>query len=145
MITMELTYVILADAAELSPNGKFSLLGGGIENIFAPTFPAIHPGLALVVRLRARSSEVEQDHKFHVDIIGPNDFNVTPGTIIEFKPRTMPGEPDRPVAFTLVMNIVPIVLPEPGTYLGHLYVDSQEVGTFPLDVQKSTIDEASSS
>ena len=116
-----------------------------IENIFAPTFPAIHPGLALVVRLRAQSLEVEQDHKFHVDIIGPNDFNVTPGTIIEFKPRTMPGEPDRPVAFTLVMKIVPIVLPEPGTYLGHLYVDSQEVGTFPLDVQKSTIDEASSS
>lgn len=142
---MELIYVIPADAAEVGPSGKFSLLGGGIENIFAPTFPAIHPGLALVVRLRARSSEVEQDHKFRVDIIGPNDFNVTPGASIEFKPMTVPGEPDRPVTFTLVMNMTPIVLPEPGTYLGRLYVDSQEVGTFPLDVQKINSDEVSNS
>jgi len=142
---MELIYVIPADAAEASPNGKFSLLGGGIENIFVPGFPAIHFGLALVVRLRVLSSEAEQDHKFHVDIIGPDDFQVTSEVIVEFRPRALPGEPDRPITFTLVMNIPPLVFPESGTYLGHLYVDNQEVGTFPLEVQKLTIDETSSS
>ncbi len=142
---MELIYVIPADAAELNPNGKFSLLGGGIENIYAPTFPAIHPGLALVVRLHVLSAEVEQDHKFRVDIIGPNDFQVTPGAIVEFKPRALPGESDRPITFTLIMNLSLLVFPEPGTYLGHLHVDSQEVGTFSLDVQKLDSDKVSSS
>lgn len=142
---MELIYVIPADAAELNPNGKFSLLGGGIDKIFASTFPAIHPGLALVVRLHVLSAEAEQDHKFRVDIIGLNDLLVTPGAIVEFRPRALPGELDRPITFTLIMNLFLLVFPEPGTYLGRLYVDSQEVGTFSLDVQKLDSDKASSS
>jgi hypothetical protein len=143
---MELIYVIPADAAETSANGKFSLLGGGIETIFAPIFPVIHPRLALVVKLRALSPEVEQDHTFRVDIIGPNDFHVTPEARVEFRTGALPSEPDRPITFTLVMNMSSLVFPEPGMYLGHLYVDSQEVGTFPLGVQKHNphIDEVSS-
>lgn len=140
---MELIYVIPADAAEASPNGKFSLLGGGIENIYVSTFPAVHPGLALVVRLRVLASEAEQSHNFRVDINGPNDFHVTAGEIAEFRLKVSQGEHDRSNILSLIVNMSPLVFPEPGTYLFQLYVDSQEVGQFPLFVQKLNIDEVS--
>jgi hypothetical protein len=142
---MELIYVIPADAAEAGPGGKFSLLGGGIENIYAPAFPAVQPGLALVVRLRVLASEAEQDHKFSIGIIGPKDFRVTSGDIAEFRPTPLHGVSDRPLTVNLILNMPLLVFPEPGTYHFHLYVDSQEVGMFPLDVQKIPIDEVSSS
>jgi hypothetical protein len=132
---MELIYVIPADAAEANPNGKFSLLGGGIDNISVPAFPAVHPGIALVVRLRAQTSEAKQSHSFHINIDGPNNFQTTPGAIAEFTPIALQSEPDRPIVLNLVMNIALLVFPEPGTYLFHLYVDNQEVGMFPLYVQ----------
>src|SRR5438132_4339228 len=134
--TMELIYVILADAAQTHPDGKFSLLGGGIENINALAFPAIHPGLALVVRLRARAAEAKESHDFRVDLAGPNDSYVTSQAIIGFRSTASQDEPDHPVIFNLIINIPILVFPEPGTYLFHLYVGTQEVGNFPLNVQK---------
>jgi hypothetical protein len=142
---MELIYVILADAAQVDPSGKFSLLGGGIENINALAFPTVQPGLALVVRLRVLSSEAEQDHKFSVDISGPKDFRVRSGDMAEFRPTLLSGVSDRPLTVNLILNMPLLVFPEPGAYHFHFYVDSQEVGTFPLDVQKITSGEVSSS
>ncbi len=134
--TMELIYVILADAAQTHPDGKFSLLGGGIENINAPAFPAVHPGLSLVVRLRAQASEAKEPHDFRIDIAGPNDFYVTAGAIVGFRSAALQDDPDHPVAFNLIINMPILVFPEPGTYFFHLYVGTQEVGNVPLNVQK---------
>jgi hypothetical protein len=142
---MELIYVIPADAAQAVPNGKFSLLGGGIENINALAFPAVHSGLALVVRLRVLASEAEQDHKFSIDITGPKDFRVRSGDIAQFRPISSRSVPDRPFAVNLILNMPLLVFPEPGTYHFCLFVDGQQVGTFPLDVQKIDSDEVSNS
>ncbi len=131
---MELIYVIAADAAQANPDGKFSILGGGVETIHALTFPAVHPGLALVVRLSGQASEANQSHDFRVDIAGPNDFYVTAGGIAGFSSVALPEEPDRPTALNLVLNMPILVFPEPGTYLFRLYVDTKEVGNYPLYV-----------
>jgi len=42
---MELDFAILADAAATPPDGKLYLMGGGIENIIARTFPCLHTNL----------------------------------------------------------------------------------------------------
>lgn len=144
VITMELIYVIVADAAQANPNGKFSVLGGGVENINALTFPAVHPGLALVVRLSVQASEANQSHDFRVDIAGPKDFYVTAGGITGFRSVALHEEPDRPTTLNLVMNMPLLVFPEPGMYLFHLYVDTKEVGNFPLYVLELNPNDASS-
>ncbi len=133
---MELIYVILADAAQTHPDGKFSLLGGGIETINALTFPALHPGLALVVKLGARVAEAKEPHDFRVDIAGPNDFYVTAVALTGFRSTVSQDEPDHPVTFNLIINIPILVFPEPGIYFFQLYVGAREVGKVPLNVQK---------
>lgn len=141
---MELIYVIVADAAQANPNGKFSVLGGGIENIYVPAFPAVHPGLALVVRLSVQVSEANQSHDFRVDIAGPNDFYVTSGGIVGFRSVALQEEPDRPTTVNLVMNMSLLVFPEPGMYLFRLYVDTKEVGNYPLYVLEPNPNDATS-
>lgn len=133
---MELIYVIAADAAQAHPDGKFSLLGGGIETINALAFPVIHPGLALVVRLRAQTAEAREPHDFRVDIAGPNDFYVTAVALTGFRSTASQDDPARPVTFNLIINMPILVFPDPGTYFFHLYVGTVEVGNFPLNVQK---------
>jgi len=142
---MELIYAIPADAAQTSPDGKFSLLGGGIENIYAPAFPAVHPGLALVVRLRVLASEANQKHKFSIEITGPKDFHVSSGDVAEFKPAPFHSASDGSFTVNLAITMALLVFPEPGTYDFHLSVDSQEVGVLPLSTRKVNNDEASSS
>lgn len=133
---MELIYVIPADAAQAHHDGKFSLLGGGIETISAFTFPSVHSGLALVMRLRAQAAEFKESHDFRVDIAGPNDFYVNAVALTGFRSATSQDEPSHPVTFNLVINIPIVVFPEPGTYVFHLYVGTEEVGSFPLIAQK---------
>lgn len=141
---MELIYVIVADAAQANLNGKFSVLGGGIENIYVPAFPAVHPGLGLVVRLSVQASEANQSHDFRVDIAGPNDYYVTAGGTARFSSVALHDEPDRSTTLNLVMNIPILVFPEPGTYLFRFYVDTKEVGNYPLYVQELDPNDASS-
>jgi hypothetical protein len=136
VIAMELVCIILADAAQAHPDGKFSLLGGGIENIRVIAFPVVQPGLALVARLRLLASETEQGHKFSVDIIDPKGFQVKSGDVAEFKPTPLHGVSDHPLMVNLILNMSLLVFPEPGIYHFRLYVDGQQMGTFPLDVQK---------
>jgi hypothetical protein len=144
VIAMELIYVIVADAAQASLNGKFSVLGGGVENIYAPAFPAVYPGLALVIRLSVQASEANQSHDFRVDIAGPNDFHVAAGSIAEFRSVALHEEPDRPSTLNVVMNMPLLVFPEPGKYLLRLYVDTNEVGDYPLYVLESNPNDVSS-
>ncbi|HUY77024.1 MAG TPA: hypothetical protein VMV29_09660, partial [Ktedonobacterales bacterium] len=59
---MQLQFAILADAAQVLPGGKFVIMGGGVQVLNAPSFPAMNPALALIVRLSVNSEEVEQQH-----------------------------------------------------------------------------------
>lgn len=142
---MELIYVILADAAEATSNGKFSILGGGIENIYAAAFPTVQPGLAMVIKLRPAASEVELEHEFRVEITGPNEYHAARGDVVPFKIVSAPGTSDVATAINLVINMQILLFPEPGYYVFHFFVDSQEVGIFPLHVQKPSASEISGS
>lgn len=141
---MKIIYVIVADAVQANPNGKFSILGGGIENIQAFGFPAIHPALGLVVGLSAQASEANQSHDFRIDISGPNDFSVTAGGIPDFRFAASHNTSERPSVIKLVFNMGILVFPEPGTYHFHLYIDAKEADNFPLDVLELNPNDANS-
>jgi len=43
---MHIEYAFLADAADASPTGKLYVLGGGIDELIVPQFPAVHGRLS---------------------------------------------------------------------------------------------------
>jgi hypothetical protein len=57
----------LADAAE-SVNGKIYAIGIGWNTIFAQTFPATHPRIALGVTVHVPFTATNQQHRFSVHL-----------------------------------------------------------------------------
>lgn len=134
---MQLQYVILADSAQILPDGTFVIIRGGVEYINAPSFPAMNPSLALVARVALNPDDFDHEHRFRVELQTPDGTNVTPAQgNSTFTPRAhaatnqvfTPG-------YVFVVNFPGLVFPMAGTYQFRLFVDDQEVGATPINLQ----------
>lgn len=130
---MRLDYAFLANAAEISGTGLFSVLGGGIDIIDTPAFPSSHPSLALILRLRVESDELYQDHRVEIILLDSKETMIFPETHGTFHPipkRSLPSNLLTP--FTAVVHFSSILFPEEGIYAFHIRVDLQKMGIVPL-------------
>jgi hypothetical protein len=75
----EIDYAFLADAAQVQPGQKFSVLGGGISRIAGPAVPFLHPHLALVIGLRLGSAERGREHEIGFRLVDPEGGDVASG------------------------------------------------------------------
>lgn len=128
---MKVIFAVLADAANVSQEGKLNILGN-FANINATTFPAQHPEMNLVLRLEASPAEVGTKKKLEVQLIGEDgqrigglnaDFEVPP-------PRSA-GEP---INMQSVVRLVGIVFPKAGRYAMHILINEEEKADIPLTV-----------
>lgn len=135
--SMQLQYAILADSAQILPDGKFVIMGGGVEYINAPSFPAMNPSLALVVRLSVNSQEVGHEHQFRLELLMPDGTTVLPiqgNTAFTPKPPTTSGIVV-PLNYMFVVNFPGLVFPAAGKYAFRLVVDDRKVSEVPLYLQ----------
>ena len=134
---MKLVYTILADAAEAMPSGKLFVLGGEIDTIFVPAFPAIHNRLALVVKFDLEpEDEREASHTIRVDVSGLDNAMLMKGADLTFTtPSTEPAVPDQPRRALLVLNFPPLLFPIPGKYTLQVVLDGNLVTEVPVRAQ----------
>lgn len=62
---MEVHVAVLADAANVAPPGKLNMLGV-FDTIHASSFPALHPAMALVLRLKVSYEDANSSHRLSV-------------------------------------------------------------------------------
>jgi hypothetical protein len=120
---MKIAYAILADAAQATPDGKISMLGGDFEVIYALRFPVIHPYLSLVIRLDVEREECGREHRVRVSVLGPLSRTVAPPQTVRFTPQYNPESPEGKVRTFLVINFQGLEFPTSGTYQFPLVVD----------------------
>jgi hypothetical protein len=58
---MELSFAFFASAAEVSPDGRFNLLGGGVDRLQVSTLPTFLPA-SLVVRFTVPPDAAGREH-----------------------------------------------------------------------------------
>jgi hypothetical protein len=133
---MRVVFAILADAASVSAEGKFSILGGDLGAIYVSNVPAMHPSLSLVVKLAALPEEAGHEHVFRVEVRSPEDASVLHRTEAPFTAYASSDDGDEASA-GFVVNIIALILPSVGKYTIHLFVDAAELHTIPFWV-KST-------
>lgn len=128
---MDVVFAVLADAANVSQEGKLNILGN-FANITANTFPARHPAMQLVIRMEASPAEVGQDKKMEV-VIMDEDANKIGGFGADFKvpPPKRSGER---VQMLIVMGLLDTVFPKKGKYAIVVLVNGNEEATVPLSV-----------
>lgn len=129
---MKLVFAMLADSATTSQDGKVSIQGGGINTVSAPTFPAIHPTLALVVKLDGDGSDrPETATTLVVEGRTPQGDLLFQGTSapIQWRPSDSQG---RPANYTFVITVPMLVLPTEGRYTFRVLLGNQELISLPL-------------
>src|SRR6266581_1193732 len=68
---MHLDFAVVADYALVDQSGKMSVLGI-FQHIWVPQFPAMHPRLHLVLRLKGKRTEVGE-HQVQIKLLDEDD------------------------------------------------------------------------
>jgi hypothetical protein len=119
----EIEYAFLADAAETNPGHKFHVLGGGITRIGGPSFPLVHPHLALVVGLMVTAPETRREHELGIVLLDPDGREVTSAT----GALVARGHEDgRDNIVTFSVDLYGLGFPAPGDYSFRILVNGSE-------------------
>jgi hypothetical protein len=135
---MILRYILMADAAVPREAGKVDLIGAGVEAIFAPSVPAIHSAITVVVRLSLSPEEASRAHSVAVTLTAPDGKQVAGGEgEVAALPREQLAqiEEDAVIGAPLLFPLVSIVLPVYGRYQVAVTWDGEPVADpLPLTV-----------
>ena len=136
---MKLAYAFLADAAQVTPDGKFSVSGGGVEILTAPGFPVLTPSLSLLIRLIVEQDELGRAHELRLELLDPDNHNLLPlDAESTFAPQLHPRTfVDMSLSYMFVVNIPGFVFPSAGRYVFRVLIDSAPVGEVPLHLALS--------
>ena len=126
---MILDFAVVADYALVDQAGKISVLGI-FQHIWVQQFPAMHPRLHLVLRLKGKRTEVGEHgvqirlaDDAGVEILGGN------GTVTFAEPPA--GVTDIEAGAILVFDVP---FPHAGQYRFEITVDGQVLATVPITV-----------
>jgi hypothetical protein len=125
---MELNYAFLANSAEVTSDGRFFVLGGGIDGFATNGLPTILPAMSIIVSIRFYAEECDKNYEFSSKIIAPSgtELGGKAATVLSPKiPVETPGiGPNMKVAFAFLG----LLLPEMGRYTCLFAVDDRQIG-----------------
>jgi hypothetical protein len=126
--SVDVTLALLADAANISREGKLNVLGA-FSQIIAPEFPYDHPMMTLVLRLDAASEDFEQPRRitivnFDEDL---NEHGQINGEVIA--PATSDGTH---AVYDETIPVPGALFPRPGRYVWRIMVDGVVKAETPL-------------
>lgn len=131
---MDVTLALLADAANISKEGKLNLLG--IFNIIhTNAFPAIHPKMQLVLSFEATHAEVGRQKNVEIVLYDADDNKL--GSITGKFPIPR-GESGYPIQLNQILNIPPLRFEKPGDYAFHILIGGEDKKSILLRVVAST-------
>ncbi|HEV2012367.1 MAG TPA: hypothetical protein VGR77_00560 [Candidatus Dormibacteraeota bacterium] len=130
---MNLAVALLADSAIANPqDGKLYVLGGGISWIGAPSFPAVHPAIALALNFLFAPSECGRPHTVEVRLLDPDGREIVPAFTQQFVPPKNPTDPTLPSGWVNVCSYIQLRFEKPGDNAFSIMLDGQEVASLPL-------------
>ncbi len=129
---MEVEWLILADAAQVTSN-KLYLLGGGWDRlVIARTFPVTHQ-MAVATAFRVSWNETNQEHDFEIEVINADGAGVAK-LAGQFEVGRPPGIPPGQDQRTQIAVNLGLPLKHPGTYEVVARLNGEESRRFPFNV-----------
>ena len=131
---MKLEDIFLARFADLTPDGLFTVVGGGVNRINAGGFPWSWGVLFLLARLRLTVEEAQRPHMTAVEREMPNGQIELIGleSPMMALPPTAELGPDGMVGVSFNFCLMPVVFSEAGIYRYRLKIDSHVIGVADL-------------
>jgi hypothetical protein len=131
---MQLEDIFLARFADLTPDGLFTAVGGGMNRINAGWFPWTWGVLFLVARVRLTVEEAQAQHTAAVERetpYGPIE-PIGPESPMMPLPSTAESGPDGKFGLSCNFCLMNLFFPQAGIYKYRLKIDGQEMGLAEL-------------
>lgn len=112
---MRVELAFLADYAVANPDGKFYVIGGGIQRVESHEYPTTIPLVSLVVRIRYEPEESAKQFPVRLEAFDPAGSRLME-IRAELWSRPNPDGPDLPTFGHLVLSLQGMELRTPGTY-----------------------------
>lgn len=126
---MELVYSFLANSGEVMPDGRFNVLGGGIEGVSASAVPIILPSLAIVVVFNFAPDEIGQEYPVGLSLIQPNGVPSEISGSLLLHPKMPEIASSSTVRLRAMFNVYGLKLSEPGVYQFVFLGQGRQVGS----------------
>ncbi len=129
---MDLDFAVIADAANVSQEGKLNLLGV-FDTIWAREFPFRHASMVFVLRVKADFTE-EGSHRLEVRLIDADG-----GQLFRAEgPLQVPaGSPGRPIRPHVVLGLSGVSFSRPGDFSFEVMLDGSHLASVPLYVMEA--------
>lgn len=121
-------FSLIADAANLSAEGKVNILGE-FNVIYATAFPAQHPLLCYVASLEVGAGDVGPDHLAELRYVDADGNVVAPPILIKFEVTSNDQEEGETNPLPLIIPIHGLMMPGPGRYCIDLWCDGKLLTT----------------
>ena len=128
---MHLDFAVIADYALVDQAGKLSVLGI-FQHIWVQQFPAMHPRLHLVLRLKGRRTEVGE-HAVQIRLLDEEDAEMLGGSGNVTFAEPPAGITEIEAGAILVFDVP---FPHPGLYRFAITVDGAEQASVPVTVSQ---------
>ena len=129
---MKIDLALACDYALIDQLGKLSMLGV-FENLWIPSFPAVHPRVHLVVRIKGRRTELG-DHSIAIQFLDDEDHEIITGDGVVTFNEPPAGVTQMESGTVLVFDLP---LERPGNYRFEIIVDGEISATVPITVSQT--------
>jgi len=136
---VEVGFGMLAVFAELTADGKVSVIGGDIDTLRGK-FPAtLGLPLYVVLKLIFQPGETERDYELVMQVVSPKG-NVLQGGGQTIHPAR-PVRPDLPTKVGVLLVLQSLTIPEVGDYLVRFSLNGRVIKELPLYIESLTPDQ----
>jgi hypothetical protein len=128
---VHLDFAVVADYALVDQAGKLSVMGM-FQHIWVQQFPAMHPRLHLVMRLKGRRTEVG-DHAVQIRLLDEQDQEILGGSGGVRFDEPPAGVTEMEAGAILVFDVP---FPHAGTYRFEITIDGERQASVPVTVSQ---------
>jgi uncharacterized protein DUF6941 len=128
---MHLDFAVVSDYALVDQAGKISVLGI-FQHIWVQQFPAMHPRLHLVLRLKGKRTEIGE-HRVQIRLADESGSEVLGGTGSVTFAEPPAGVTEIEAAAILVFDVP---FSHPGMYRFEISIDGERAAEVPLSVSQ---------
>lgn len=134
---MELKYAFFASFADVAPDGRFSVIGGGVDGMLVPLIPVVIPSIAILVNVQFLPAECGVDYGLRVMVSTEGLPDVYIDANANLSPRHAPHDSPEsdPVSVKAALNFygLPVVVEKPIRFA--LLVNDRPIGGLSLGIK----------
>jgi hypothetical protein len=130
---MELSFMLAADYANITNNGKLNVMGI-FSSINATKFPIKHPQMYIIAQLRVGPAEYGRNFTLELKLIDEDAINVIASVVTRRTVPTPPPDAPRRIGLNHIVRLNNLEFPQPGTYQFSILVDNDEKGALAIEL-----------